>query len=163
MGHCPSHTCCCIKIIKQRRSYVKQSLYRLHDIGRGAVSVWRTLVLPGECTFKLQITERGSSTTKLCLAVTNPRISVAQPSLKRLRLCSCHETLQSLLKNRKWAGLFYLTLSDMFRVEAPVTRRSPHSAVREDFPHTVPQNTQAFAYGLPGQSHPAWRITLLPN
>jgi len=35
--------------------------------------------------------------------------------------------------------------------------------VREDFPHTVPQNPQAFAYGLPGQSHPAWRITLLPN
>jgi len=31
---------------------------------------------------KLQITERGSSTTKLCLAVANPRISGAQPSLK---------------------------------------------------------------------------------
>jgi len=30
---------------------------------------------------KLQLTERASSTTKLCLAVTNPRISVAQPSL----------------------------------------------------------------------------------
>ena len=50
-----------------------------------------------------------------------------------------------------------------FRVKAPVTWRPPHRAVREDFPHTVPQNTQAFAYGLPGQSHPAWRITLLPN
>ena len=49
------------------------------------------------------------------------------------------------------------------RVKAPVTWRPHHSAVREDFPHTVPQNTQAFAYGLPGQSHPAWRITLLPN
>ena len=55
------------------------------------------------------------------------------------------------------------TLLDYFRVKAPVTWRPPHRAVREDFPHTVPQNTQAFAYGLPGQSHPAWRITLLPN
>jgi hypothetical protein len=33
--------------------------------------------------------------------------------VKRLRLCSCHETLKSLLKNRKWSGLFYLTLSDI--------------------------------------------------
>jgi len=49
------------------------------------------------------------------------------------------------------------------RVKAPVTWRPPHSPVREDFPHTVPQNPQAFAYELPGQSHPAWRITLLPN
>ena len=30
-----------------------------------------------------------------------------------------------------------------FRVEAPVTRRSPHRSGREDFPHPVPQNTQA--------------------
>ena len=29
------------------------------------------------------------------------------------------------------------------RVEAPVTRRSPHRSGREDFPHPVPQNTQA--------------------
>ena len=113
MGHCPLYPFCRITNIKQTRRYLTQSLYRLHDSGRGAASVWRTLVLPGECTFKLQITERGSSTTKLCLAVTNPRISGAQPSLKRLRLCSCHETLKSLLKNRKWAGLFYLTLSDI--------------------------------------------------
>jgi len=33
--------------------------------------------------------------------------------VKRLRLCSCHETLKSLLKNRKCGGLFYLTLSDI--------------------------------------------------
>ncbi len=26
-----------------------------------------------------------------------------------------------------------------FQVEAPVTRRSPHRPVREDFPHTVPR------------------------
>ena len=30
-----------------------------------------------------------------------------------------------------------------FRVKAPVTWRPPHRSVREDFPHTVPQNTQA--------------------
>ena len=63
-------------------------------MSRGAVSVWRILVLPGECTFKLQITERGSSTTKLCLAVTNPRISGAQPSLKGSASALCHETLK---------------------------------------------------------------------
>jgi len=28
-----------------------------------------------------------------------------------------------------------------FRVEAPVTWRSPHRAGREDFPHPVPQKT----------------------
>ena len=75
----------------------------------------------------------------------------------RLRLCSCHETKKRLLKNRKWGGLFNLTLSDIFRVEAPVTRRSPHRSGREDFPHPVPQNTQALRPCITGQVslHPA--------
>ena len=94
VGYCSSHPCGCIENITQTRRYTKQSLYRLHDKSRGAVSVWRILVLPGECTIKLQLSERGSSTTKLCLAVTNPRISGAQPSFKRLRLCSCHDTIK---------------------------------------------------------------------
>ena len=40
------------------------------------------------------------------------------------------------------------------RVEAPVTRRSPLSPVREDFPHTVPQNTQALRLCITRQVSP---------
>ena len=49
-----------------------------------------------------------------------------------------------------------------FQVEAPVTRRSPHRPVLEDFPHTVPR----FRFFLPNlqpiRRHPDWCITLLP-
>jgi hypothetical protein len=45
------------------------------------------------------------------------------------------------------------------RVEAPVTRRSPHRPVREGFPHTVPR----FCFSQkPNRRHPVWRTTLLP-
>jgi len=38
----------------------------------------------------------------------------------------------AIIKNARASGVW-------FRVEAPVTRRSPHRPVREGFPHTVPR------------------------
>ena len=49
-----------------------------------------------------------------------------------------------------------------FRVEAPVTQRSPHRPVREDFPHTVPWLRFFLPNRRPDRRHPVWRITLLP-
>src|SRR4029453_17616823 len=48
-----------------------------------------------------------------------------------------------------------------FRVKAPVTRRPPHRAGREGFPHPVPREPEAAANGEPRRRHPAWRITWL--
>ena len=44
----------------------------------------------------------------------------------------------------------------IFRVEAPVTRRSPHRPVREDFPHTVPRSPQALRQWRTQQATPRW-------
>ena len=49
-----------------------------------------------------------------------------------------------------------------FQVEAPVTRRSPHRPVREDFPHTVPRLRSFLPDHRPDRRHPVRRITLLP-
>jgi hypothetical protein len=130
VGHCPSHPCSCITNIKQRRRYVKQSLYRLHDIGRGAVSVWRILVFPGECTFKTSDYRERQLHDEALSGGSQPANISRSTVVKRLRLCSCHETLKSLLKNRKWGGLFYLTLSDISGIRS--TRVSHYMAMVAD-------------------------------
>jgi hypothetical protein len=43
-----------------------------------------------------------------------------------------------------------------FQVEAPVTRRSPHRPVREDFPHTVPWSPEALRQWRTQQATPRW-------
>ena len=47
-----------------------------------------------------------------------------------------------------------LSSSSFIQVEASVTRRSPLSPVREDLPHTVPQNTQALRLCITRQVSP---------
>ena len=50
-----------------------------------------------------------------------------------------------------------------FRVKAPVTRRPPHSPVREDFPHTVLRFRLFLPSLQPIRRHPDGRVTVLPK
>ena len=56
----------------------------------------------------------------------------------------------------------HLIFSVRFRVDAPVTRRTPHRSGREDFPHPVPQPRRFSPLRKPNRHDPVRRTTMLP-